>query len=53
MNNYKAALQFNASVIVCVNVCFAANLDCCVFEVDSFVYKLRDNCLNRGNLAPD
>ena len=34
-----AALQFNTGVIVRVNLCFAANLDLSVFEVDSFVDK--------------
>ena len=36
---YSATLQFNAKVFVHVNFCFAANLNPCVFEVDSFVDK--------------
>ena len=49
----SAALQFNTSVIVRVNLCFAANLDCCVSEVDSFVDKSGDKCPNWEKLAPE
>ena len=46
-----AALQFNTSVILRVNLCFAPNLDCCAFEIDSFVDISWVNCTNWGSLA--
>ena len=38
-NACSDALQFTKSVIVRVNLYFAANLDRCVFKNDSFVVK--------------